>query len=98
MRIAPEPVLRAGNETVSLACAFVRNETLRDDAATPMIYAVMDAIHEIPRMLTDWRSDRLKEVRNHFGCFTASRWPGAPDLIAFFEGRLRDYEYDENAA
>jgi len=49
-------------------------------------------------MLTDWRPDTLRDIRIHFGCFPAARWPGAPDLVAFFEQRLRDYGYDENAA
>jgi len=34
MSVAPEPILRAGNETVSWACIFCRNQTLQDGAPT----------------------------------------------------------------
>src|SRR6185436_5123493 len=27
----------------------------------------------------------------------ASRWPGAPDLVLYFDERLREFGYDENA-
>jgi len=96
MSIAPEPVLRAGNDTVSWACVFVRNQTLHDGTSTKMINDAMEAIHAIPQMLINWRPDTLQEIRTHFGCFPASRWPGAPNLVAFFEQRLKDYGYDEN--
>ena len=67
-------------------------------AQTKMINDAMEAIHAVPQMLTDWRPDALRDIRIHFGCFPASRWPGAPDLVAFFEQRLREYGYDDNAA
>jgi len=98
MSIAPEPILRAGMDTVGWACIFIRNQTIRDGAPTKMINDAMEAIHAVPQMLTDWRADTLRDIRIHFGCFPASRWPGAPDLVVFFEQRLRDYGYDENAA
>jgi hypothetical protein len=63
-----------------------------------MINDAMEAIHAIPQMLTHWRPDTLQEMRVHFGCFPAPNWPGASDLVAFFEQRLRDYGYDEKAA
>ncbi len=98
MSIAPEPILRAGMDTVGWACIFVRNQTIRDGAPTKMVNDAMEAIHAVPQMLTNWRPDTLRDIRIHFGCFPASRWSGAPDLVAFFEQRLRDYGYDENAA
>ena len=60
-----------------------------------MINDAMEAIHAVPQMLTDWRPDTLREIRIHFGCFPAVRWPGVPDLVAFFNKRLKDYGYDE---
>src|ERR1041384_874016 len=54
MSIAPEPILRAGNDTVAWACIFCRNQTLREDAPVKMLNDAMEAIHEIPRMLVDW--------------------------------------------
>ena len=98
MSIAPEPILRAGNDTVAWACIFIRKQTLREGAPAKMINDAMEAIHGVPQMLTDWRPDALRDIRIHFGCFPASRWPGAPDLVAFFEQRLREYGYDDNAA
>src|SRR4051812_40305354 len=97
MSIAPEPILKAGNETVSWACIFVRNQTLRDSASTKIINELMEAIHEVPRMLTNWGPDTLREIRIHFGCFPAARWPGAPDLVAIFDQKLKDNGYNENA-
>ncbi len=98
MSIAPEPILRAGNHTVAWACIFIRNQTLRDGAPTKMINDAMEAIHAVSQILTNWRPDALQEIRIHFGCFPASRWPGAPDLVAFFEQKLREYGHYDNAA
>jgi hypothetical protein len=97
MSLAPEPILRAGNTTVAWACIFIRNQTLREDVPIRMINDAMDAIHAVPGMLIDWRPDTLSAIRNHLGCFPASRWPGAPDLVAFFEQRLKEYGHDEDA-
>ena len=96
MSIAPEPILRAGNDTVAWACIFIRNQTLREGAATKMINDAMEAIHAVPEMLTDWRPGALRLIRIHLGCFPASRWPGAPDLVAYFDQRLREYGHDDN--
>src|SRR5690242_12157352 len=68
MSIAPEPILKAGNDTVSWACIFCRNQTLREGAPSKMINDVMEAIHEIPRMLVDWDHHDVAEVRTHLGC------------------------------
>ena len=97
MSIAPEPILRAGNDTVSWACIFCRNQTLCDGAPAKLINDAMEAIHEVPRMLIDWEQHDLAEVRTHLACFPASRWPGAPDLVSYFDRKLREFGYDENA-
>jgi hypothetical protein len=91
MSIAPEPILRAANETVAFACAFCRNVTLSQDIPIRMINEMMEAIHEVPRMVTDWAHHDLQALRVHLGCFTASRWPGAPDLVTFFDDALSRY-------
>jgi len=98
MSIAPEPILRAGNDTVSWACIFCRNQSLASTVSAKMINDVMEAIHEVPRMLVDWDRHDLAEVRMHLAGFTASRWPGAPDLVSHFDRKLREFGYDENAA
>lgn len=96
MKLAPEPILRAGNDTVSWACIFCRNQTLRDGASSKMINELMEAIHEIPRMMFDWGRHDLKEVRIHLGCFNSSHWTGAPDLVAYFDNRLKDYGWQDS--
>src|SRR4051812_36753344 len=95
MSIAPEPILRAANETVSWACIFCRNQTIRDGAPVKMINDLMEAIHEIPRMLLDWEHHTVEDLRLHLGCFPAGRWPAAPDLVAFFDRKLKDSGYDD---
>jgi hypothetical protein len=98
MSIAPEPILRAGNDTVSWACIFCRNQSLASTVSAKMVNDVMEAIHEVPRMLVDWDSHNLAEVRMHLASFTASRWPGAPDLVSYFDRKLREFGYEENTA
>ena len=63
-----------------------------------MLNDAMEAIHEVPRMVIDWDGHDLAEIRTHLGCFPASRWPGAPDLVAYFDRKLEDFGYDKNAA
>jgi hypothetical protein len=62
-----------------------------------MINDVMEAVHAVPHMLAHWRPGSLREMRIHFGCFSASTWPGAPDLVAIFEQRLKDHGHVEIA-
>jgi hypothetical protein len=97
MSIAPEPIRRAGNDTVSWACIFCRNHTLREAAPAKMINDLMEAIHEVPRMLVDWDLHNLEEVKMHLRCFPAVRWSGAPDLVNHFEQKLKDYSENESA-
>ena len=63
-----------------------------------MLNEAMEAIHEVPRMLINWENHDLTEVRMHLAGFQASRWPGAPDLVAYFDQRLKEYAHDDNAA
>jgi hypothetical protein len=60
-------------------------------APAQMLNDSMEAIHEIPRMLVDWDRHNLEEVKMHLGCFPAGRWPGAPDLVKYFDQKLTDY-------
>ncbi len=63
-------------------------------APTKMINDAMEAIHEVPRMLIDWERHDLAEVRTHPSCFPASRWPGAPDLVSYFDRKSIEFGYD----
>ena len=92
MSIAPDHILRAACDTVSWATIFCRNATLHDSVSVKMINEVMEAIHEVPRMVLDWGEHDLNEIRNHLGCFDASRWPDAPDLVQYFDNRLEEFQ------
>ena len=93
--IAPEPILKAGNDTVSNACIWVRFHTYREGLPMRMINEIMDAIHEVPRMLIDWRPDSLEFLRSHLACFNLARWPEGPNLLMYFETRLKHYGFEE---
>jgi hypothetical protein len=95
MSIAPEPILRAVNETVAWACIFCRNQTLNPSVPIKMLNDAMEAIHAVPYMVLDWERHDLREVRTHLGCFPASRWPEAPDLVVYFDNKLAEHGYAE---
>jgi hypothetical protein len=93
MSNAPQPVLVATMETIHWATVFCRNLTLRDSPdCRAQVNGVMEAIHEIPRFMSDWNDTRLEEIQTHLGCFQSSRWEGAPDLVQFFNQRLEAME------
>ncbi len=88
--IAPEPILRAGLDTVSWACIYARNQSLNENCNVKELNEVMEAVHEVPRMLMSWSDTRLREVRTHLGCFSSGRYPDAPDLVEYFDMRLSE--------
>ena len=95
MAIAPKPILRAGNETIYMACVYLRNAAYREAVPPKMVAELMDATHEIARALVNWEEHHSVEyVRTHFGCFGAAKWDGMPDLVAHFNEKLRGYESD----
>lgn len=94
MSIAPKPILRAGNDTISWACIFCRNQSLRDTISAKMVNEIMEAIHEVPRMLINWKHHDLAELRMHLAGFQASHWPGAPDLLSHFDRKLKELSQD----
>src|ERR1700744_5130319 len=96
MALAPESILRAGNETIYWACVFCRSHVRLQPAE--MVFELMDAIHEVPRMLTNWERHSVADVRFYLGCFNASQWPEAPDLVAYFDRRLAEYGYQDETA
>lgn len=62
-----------------------------------MVNVAMEAIHEVLRMLINWEHHDLAEGRIHPGCFPSARWPGAPDLVAHFNEKLKDIGYVEDS-
>lgn len=89
--IAPDPILRAGLDTVSWACIYARNQSLNESCNVKELNEVMEAIHEVPRMLMSWSDTRLNEVLIHLGCFCSNRYPGSPDLVEYFKKRLTEF-------
>ena len=63
-----------------------------------MLNDAMEAIHEVPRMVLDWEHHHLAQVRTHLASYPAARWPGAPNLVTYFDQKLRDFGYDEKTA
>lgn len=96
-QLAPTSIMRAGLDTVSWACIYARNMSLSDRFEQSAINELMEAIHEVPRMLMSWSPGRLREIRNHLGCFNFDRYPESPDLVAYFDKRLTDYTNAEQA-
>ena len=93
MPLPPEHIIRAVNETMHWACVVCRNETYREDASSiQKVYQLMDAIHEVPRMVLDWEHHDLREIRTHLGCFHSEQLPDGPDLVSYFDGLLSDLE------
>jgi hypothetical protein len=60
-----------------------------------MINDVMEAVHEVPRMLVDWARHDVAELRTHLGCSPASRWSEAPNLVSYIEQRSAEYGCEE---
>ncbi len=92
MKLAPEPILKAANETVYWACVFCRNQTIKDGASTKMINDVMEAIHDIPQKVIHWNEsdlDGLETIRIHLGCFDSSKWERSPNLLNYFNQKLQ---------
>ena len=95
MAIAPTPILRAGNETIYWACIYLRNAAYREATPPKMVDELMDAIHDIAHALVNWEPHHSVEyVRTHFGCFHAEKWSDMPDLVAYFDQKLRRYQTD----
>lgn len=96
--IAPSYVMRAGLDTVSWVCIYGRNKSLNPQCELKEMNDLMEAVHEVPRMLMSWNEGRLREIRIHLGCFHSERFPGSPDFVAYFDRRLEEYKTAEQAA
>jgi hypothetical protein len=94
---APSYVMRAGLETVSWLCIYGRNRSLDPTCEIKEMNDLMEAVHEVPRMLMSWNERRLREIRIHLGCFHTERFPGSPDFVAYFNRRLEEYKTAEQA-
>jgi hypothetical protein len=87
-QFAPPAILEAALQTIHRACVMARNCTLPGHEDAAKANSLMEAVHEIPNLLTNWNADRLREIQNHFSCFESQEWPGSPDLTLIFNDRL----------
>jgi hypothetical protein len=65
---APEPVARAALQVLHVAAYTTRNWTVNDTVPRKQINALWEAIHEVPAVVANWRSDEesLEELRAYF--------------------------------
>jgi hypothetical protein len=89
---APPAIMEAALHTIYRACVMARNCTLPGHEHSAKANSLMEAVHEVPNLLTKWNAERLCEVRNHFDCFESHEWPGSPDLVTTFNERLKANE------
>ena len=91
MDLPPEPVFKAAMHTLHMGMVYARSCTLQHSPATAkQANDFMEAMHEIPRMLTHWSRHDVNDLRIHFGCYHHSRWEGGPDLVRMFDERLAE--------
>jgi len=88
--LAPDPILRAALRVVHVAAYTTRNWALNDEISRKQIYALWEAIHEIPDLIKRWRGDEesLRELRMYLQEYD-QRW-AAPKLEAIFDQALND--------
>ena len=88
----PAPILEAALYTLHLALVFARNGTLQHTPeAVKQANDLMEAIHEIPIMLSHWSRHDVSVLRMHFGCYHTARWPDhSPDLVRIFDTKLAE--------
>jgi hypothetical protein len=89
--LAPEPILRAALGVLHVAAYTTRNWTLSEDVVPrEQINALWEAIHEIPDLVTRWRSDKecLRELRMYLREYD-ERWK-SPNLEGIFDQALND--------
>jgi hypothetical protein len=91
--MAPQAILRAGNETIYVACVACRAAAYENTAEVRMVGELMDAIHDIAHALVNWKSHHSAEyIRSHFASFKAKNWRDMPDLVKVFDAKLQEYE------
>ena len=88
----PAPILEAALYTLHRALIFARNCTIQHTPeAAKQANDYMEAVHEIPAMLSDWSRHDVSDLRMHFGCYHFSRWSNpSPDLVRVFDTKLAE--------
>jgi|GEM_PF-1612956 len=85
-QMAPEPILKAALYVVHHAAYTTRNWTLTDEWPRQQINDLWEAIHEIPSLLTRWRSDAEQELLMYLDEYDR-KWP-SPRLREMYRRHL----------
>ena len=74
-----------------MGMVYARNCTLQSTPdAAKQANDFMEALHEIPQMLTHWSRHTVDDIRLHLGCYHHTRWEGAPNLVKMFDNKLAE--------
>ncbi len=84
--MAPEPILRAALYFLHHAAYTTRNWTLTDEWPRQQVNDLWEAIHEIPSLLTRWRSDAEQELLMYLDEYDR-KWP-SPRLQEMYRRHL----------
>ena len=92
----PDKVMSAALYTLYRAMVFCRNYSADSKAPQDVVYDLMDALHEVPQILSRWgTSDNdIQKLKQYLGCFHHDRWKERsahftpPDLVRIFEEAL----------
>jgi len=82
---APPDVMRGALRVLYIAAYTTRNWTLNEEVSRKQINDLWEAIHEIPSVLTHWRSSGESERDlNVYLTEYAQKWK-SPDLVAIYK-------------
>lgn len=85
-QMAPEPILRAALYFIHHAAYTTRNWTLTEEWPRQQVNDLWEAIHEIPSLLTRWRSDAEQELLMYLDEYDR-KWP-SPRLREMYRRHL----------
>lgn len=80
MLVPPANILKAALEVLFVCACETRNWTLGDSVSRKQINDLWEAVHEIPSLLTRWRTDAEPELIRYLEEYDA-KW-AAPRLKA----------------
>ncbi len=85
---APEYIIEAVLDTMKLGMVYCRNYSLNKNSNMAQINELMDAMHEVPSILSRWPEGALEEIKLHLSCFDHRKWEGSPNLTSYLENVL----------
>jgi hypothetical protein len=86
MESPPGAILKAALEVLFLCAVWTRNATLDDSVSRKQINDMWEAIHEIPSLLTRWRSDAESELLRYLEEYD-EKWPSPKLKERYFQIR-----------